>query len=73
MLKSILSNAAHSMLLKKVYIDVMYNHNIYVVRPCGVHLIPPCSAFNEDCSIVENKHGNGALIKYVVTGTTQQS
>ena len=35
----------------------------FVVRPYGVHLIPSCSAFNEGCSTIENKYGNGALIK----------
>ena len=35
----------------------------FVVRPYGVHLIPPCSVFNEGCSTVENNDGNGALIK----------
>ena len=34
-----------------------------VVRPCGVHLIPSCSAFNEGYSTAENNYGNGALIK----------
>ena len=34
-----------------------------VVRPCGVYLIPSCSALNEGCSTVESDYGNGALIK----------
>ena len=34
-----------------------------VVRPYGVHLIPSCSAFNEECSTVENNYGNSALNK----------
>ena len=35
----------------------------FVVRPYGVYLIPPCSAFNEGCSTVENNYANSALIK----------
>ena len=58
---------------EKLYIDVMHNHNITVVRPRGVHLIPQCSIFNAECSIVKNKYGDSVLIKRVVTGTTHQS
>ena len=35
----------------------------FVVRPCGLYLVPACLAFNEGCSTVENKYENGALIK----------
>ena len=35
-----------------------------VAKPYGVHLIPSCSAVNEECSNVENNYENGALNKY---------